>query len=202
MTYQRTVTYILLVAGAIILGGEYFLVRWYPGHKQRVADAALELLPYQNDGLGIQMKVAAGIYGKVEVYPGGIEIYRPSLFEKGPSITLTTQANTTGFSMFSPQTLADWETAGVQNELSGYDFEHLTINNRDAVMIWQYMPQTQSMQVTARIMAPDRILQAVCDTGNADQAVYTPACDESLKSIVLAGPPSVLSPPPSFTSVN
>jgi len=69
-------------------------------------------------------------------------------------------------------------------------------------MIWQYMPQTQSMQVTARIMAPDRILQAVCDTGNADQAVYTPACDESLKSIVLAGPPSVLSPPPSLTSVN
>ncbi|HLI30169.1 MAG TPA: hypothetical protein VKV79_03585 [Terriglobia bacterium] len=202
MTHQRTVTYILLIAGAIILGGEYFLVRWYPGHKRRVADAALQLLPYQNDGLGIQMKIAAGIYGKVEVYPGGIKIYRPSLFGKGPSITLTTQANTTGFSTFSPQTLADWETAGTQNELSGYEFEHLTINNRDAAMIWQYMPQTQSMQVTARIMAPDRILQAVCDTGNADQAIYTPACDESLKSIVLTGPPSVFSPPPSFTSVN
>jgi len=201
MAYQRTVTYILLIAGAIILGGEYFMVRWYPGHKQRVADAALQLLPYQDDGLGIQMKVAAGIYGKVAVYPGGIRIYRPSIFEKGPSITLTTQANTTGFSEFSPQTLADWETAGVQNELSGYQFEHLTINNRDAAMIWQYMPQTQTMQVTARIMAPDRILDAVCDTGSADQSVYTSACNESLKSIVLSGPPSVLTAP-SLTSVN
>lgn len=202
MSRQRTVTYILLIAGAIILGGEYLLARWYPGHKQRVADAAQQLLPYQNDGLGIQMKIAAGIYGKVETYPGGIKIYRPSIFAKGPSITLTTKANTTGFSQFSDQTLANWETAGVQNELSGYQFEHLTINQRDAAMIWQYIPQTQSMQVTARIMAPDRILEAVCDTGGADQSVYTPACEQSLKSIVLTGPPSVLSPPPSFTSVN
>ncbi|MGH9358799.1 MAG: hypothetical protein ACRD22_08500 [Terriglobia bacterium] len=201
MTRQRTITYILIVAGVVILGGEYLLVRWYPGHKQRVAEAALQLLPYQNDGLGVQMKIAAGIYGQVEVYPGGIKIYRPSIFEKGPSIALTSQANTTGFSEFSSQTLAEWETAGVQNELSGYEFEHLTINKRDAVMIWEYLPQSRSMQVTARIMAPDRILEAVCDTGSANQAIYTPACDESLKSIALSGPPSVLTAP-SLTSVN
>ncbi len=201
MTRQRTVTYILIIAGVIILGSEYLMARWYPSHEQRVADAALQLLPYQNDGLGVQMKIAAGIYGKVDVYPGGIKIYRPSVFEAGPSITLTLQPNETGLSEFSPQTLAQWETAGVQNELSGYQFEHLTINKRDAVMMWQYLPRTQSMLVTARVMAPDRVLEAVCETGSANQAVYTPACNESLKSIVLSGPPSVLTSP-SLTSVN
>ncbi|HLI35530.1 MAG TPA: hypothetical protein VKW70_10825, partial [Terriglobia bacterium] len=63
MNYQKWLLCILIVGGALALAGEYFLVRWYPGHEQRVADAALKMLPYQNEGLGIQMEVAAGIYG-------------------------------------------------------------------------------------------------------------------------------------------
>jgi hypothetical protein len=195
MNYQKWLLCILVVGGALALAGEYFLVRWYPGHEQRVADAALKMLPYQNEGLGIQMEVAAGIYGKVQVYPGGIRIYRPKLFGGGPSITITSKPNTTSSPQFSAQYLAQLETAGVRNELSSYQFEHLTLSGRDAAMIWQYHPRSRTMEVTAQIMAPDRIVTAVCNTGYGNQAVYTQACDKSLRSIKLLGPPSNLIQP-------
>lgn len=192
MNYQRWLILILVVIGAIALGGEYLLVRWYPGHKQRVADAILRQIPYQNDGLGLRMQVAAGIYDKVQVYAGGTKIYHSGLLGGGPSITITSQPNTSGSSQFSAQYMADLETEGERNQLSGYQFQHVTLSERDAVMIWQYDPRTRSMNVTARIMAPDRLLEAVCNTGTANQGVLTRACDESLRSIQLSGPPSNL----------
>ncbi|MGH9469310.1 MAG: hypothetical protein ACRD1N_03075 [Terriglobia bacterium] len=192
MSYQKWLVCILVVAGAIALGCEYLLVRWYPGHETRVRASVLRELPYQNGGLGVQMKVAAGIYGKVQDSLGSVKIYRRALLGGGPSITLTSLPNTTGSAQLSPQYLATLETAGVRNQLTGYQFEHLTLNARDAVMIWQYQPGSRSMRVTARIMAPDRVLEAVCSTGSGNQGLYTRACDESLRSIALAGPPSQL----------
>lgn len=183
---------ILVVAGAIALTVEFLLVRWYPGHKQRVDAGILRMLPYENNGLGVQMKVASGIYGKVQDSLGSVKIYRPKLFGGGPSITLTSLPNTSGSSQLSPQYLATLQTAGVRNQLIGYQFEHLTLNQRDAVMIWQYQPLSRSTNVTARIMAPERLLEVVCSTGSGDQTLYTRACDESLRSIVLTGPPSQL----------
>ncbi len=189
------VTYVLLAAGVIVLGGEFFLVRWYPGHKQRATEAALKLLPYHNDGLGVRMKVAAALYGKVEIYPGGVRIYRPALIESGPSLTLTLEPNTGGESQFSPQTLAAWETSGASKDLSGFEFQHQTINNRDAALIWEYVAQTHAMQLTARIIAPDRILKAVCETGSSNRNLYMRACDETVQTINLTGAPSTLTSP-------
>lgn len=192
---QRVLTYILLIGGAILLTAEYFVVRWYPGHEQRVTEAILNQLPYQNDGLGVQMQVAAGIYGKIETYPGGVKIYRPRLFGGGPSLIVTSEPNPTSASKFSPQYVADVETAGVRNQLAEYQVQNHTIHNRDALLIWQFNPRAQSMNVTARVIAPDRIVQAVCDTGSTKRNVYTQACDQSLLSIKVAGPPSDLEGP-------
>lgn len=184
---QRVLTYILLIGGAILLTAEYFIVRWYPGHEQRVTAAMLTLLPYQNEGLGIQMQVAAGIYGKVETYPGGVRIYRPWLLGGGPSITITSQPNTTSSSQFSPQYIADIETAGIKNQLWDYQVQHRTINDRDALLIWEFNPRAQSMKITGRFIAPDRIVQAVCRTGPSKRATYTQGCDQSLLSVKLLG---------------
>ncbi|MGH9328077.1 MAG: hypothetical protein ACRD2B_15515 [Terriglobia bacterium] len=192
MVSQKWLIVILVIIGVIVLGTETLLVRWYPGHKQRVEAAILRQLPYQNEGLGLQMQIAFGIYGKVQDYAGGVKIYRPGLFGGGPSITISMQPNTSGSAQFSAQYMADLETEGTRNELAGYQFQHLTVNGRDAVLIWDYDSQTQAMNVTARVMAPDRMVQAVCKTGYGHQGVLTRACDESLRSIQLSGPPSSL----------
>ncbi|MGH9446324.1 MAG: hypothetical protein ACRD3O_11445 [Terriglobia bacterium] len=192
MTGQRKVTIIIAIAGAIILGVEYLGIRWLPGHRERSVEAVLEQLPYQNNGLGIKMQIAAGIYGKVENQPTGVTIYRSKLFGAGPSITVTSQPNTTSSSQFSPQLIAQLETAGVRDKITGYQFEHLTLDQRDAVLISQYNTRKRSLDFTARVMAPDRIVQAVCTTGSANPDLYSQACDESLRSIQVAGPPSNL----------
>lgn len=189
---QRKVTIIIVIVGVILLGGEYLAIRWLPGHRERANQALLRQLPYQNNGLGINMRVAAGIYGKVEDQPTDIRIYRPKLFGGGPSITVTSQPNTTSSSQFSPELLAQLETAGVRENLTGYQFEHLTLDQRDAVLISQYDFLQRSLDYTARVMTPERIVQAVCATGSANQDLYSQACDESLRSIQVAGPPSNL----------
>ena len=71
---------VILIGGSGIVGGEYFLVRWYPAHRQRVADEALTLVPYGNTGLGISIEVAKGIYKKAEVLPGEVKLSKPGLF--------------------------------------------------------------------------------------------------------------------------
>jgi hypothetical protein len=194
MSGQRKVTIIILIAGAILLCGEYFTLRWYPSHKERVQQADLKLLPYQNNSLNLQMQVAAGIYGKVRASGTGIKIYRWRILGAGPSITITSQPNPSNGSQFSPVLLAQLETAGVREGLLGYQFQHMTLDNRDAYLVWQYDPISRSMNVRAQVMAPNRVLNAACNTGSSDLDLYTEACEETLKSIQLSGPPSNLPP--------
>jgi hypothetical protein len=189
---QRKVTIGIVVIGAALLASEFFLIRWYPGHKERKEQQELSLLPYQNSGMGLQMHIASVIYGKVREGSQGITVYRPRLLGRGPSIVISLKPNTS--SQFTPELLAKLETAGVENNLLGYNFQHLTLDNRDAILISQYDVASKSLNITAKVLAPDRMIEAVCNTGSgAEQELYTEACDESLKSIQLSGPPSNLS---------
>ncbi len=181
----------IVVIGVGVLLGEFVLVKWYPRHQADVADAAQKLLPYQNQELGIDMQVAAGIYGKVENVAGGVRIYRPKMFGNGPSLTIISQANPDGAAAFSAQLLAEWEAAGANQNIPRYSFEKTQINGRDAALVWQF--KDVAMLVTAHIISPDRIIQADCTPGVEDENTYMQACDETLRSIKLAGPST---PPP------
>lgn len=196
MGYQKWVTVAIVVVAAIILGIEYLAVRWYPAHEQRTESAALQQLPYQNERLGIQMQVASGIYGSVSDFAGGVKIYRSHFFGSGPAITITSTPNPDGASRFSDQLLAEIETEGSRKGIPNYQFQRLTLYGRDAYLVSEYNPQSGSTDVTAHILAPDRIVQAVCDTGGKHQDVFTQACTESLKSLKVTGPPSNLPQPP------
>ena len=105
MKTQLWLLLVIVLGGAGALAGEYLLVKWYPRHQQKVADEVLTLLPYRNDTLGVEMQVAAGIYGKVEGFPGGVKIYRPKFWSVGPSLTITSQPNPDNAAEFSPQIL-------------------------------------------------------------------------------------------------
>jgi hypothetical protein len=181
---------ILLIGGGIV-GGEYLLVRWYPTHKAAVIKETLALTPYKNDGLGFEMQVAAGIDEKVEPFAGGVRIFSPRFWSIGPSLTLTSQPNPDQSSEFTPQDLAIWETDGTLHELPRYHFEHTRINDRDAVLIWQY--KNREMLLTARVISPDHIVEVSCTPGRAEEDLYMQACEDSVKTIKVAGPPS---PPP------
>jgi hypothetical protein len=188
---QRKVTIGILVVGAILLSAEFLLIRWYPGHQERSQQQALKLFPYQNSAMGLQMDVAACLYGRVrDSGVKGIKISRWGLFGKGPSITISLKPNSSA--QFTPELIAQLETAGVRENLLGYQFQHVTLGSRDAILIWQYDEHSRSMNVTAQVLAPDRMIEAVCNTGTGDQDLYTEACNESLKSIQLSGPPSNL----------
>jgi len=178
---------ILLVVGGII-GGESLLVKWYPQHQAEVVKETLALKPFNNDGLGVEMQVAAGIDEKVEPFTGGVRIFSPRFWSTGPSITITSQPNPDGSAEFTPQQTAIWETDGVQHNLQRYQFEETRINGRDAVLIWQSLHRT--MQLTARVISPDRIIEVQCTPGSAEEVLYMQACDESVRTIKVAGPPS------------
>ncbi|HTV54995.1 MAG TPA: hypothetical protein VMI06_08760 [Terriglobia bacterium] len=190
MSGQRKVTVGILVIGAALLTTEFLLIRWYPGHQEREQQQALKLLPYQNSAMGLQIDVAAAIYGKVRDSGKEVTISRWKLFGNGPSIAISLKPNSSA--QFTPELLAQLETAGVRNNLLGYQFQHMTLGTRDAILIWQYDEHSRSMNVTAHVLAPDRMIQAVCNTGSGDQDLYTEACNETLKSIQLSGPPSNL----------
>jgi hypothetical protein len=187
---QLIVGLAILVIGGGIVWCEYFLVKWYPGHKEAVKEETLKLLPYKNDSLGIEMQVAAGLYEKVKPFPGGVRVFAPRFWSIGPSLTLTSQSNPDQSVEFTPQILAKWQTLGVTEDIPRYHFERTRINNRDAVLIWQY--KDRAMVLTARIISPDRIVQADCTPGRADEDLYMQACDESLRTIKVAGPESPL----------
>ncbi len=167
------------------------MVKWYPGHVAAVTSETLRLIPYKNDGMGIDMQVAAGIDKKVEISPGEVRIYSPRLISTDPSIAITSQPNPDQSAEFTPQTLAVWETDGTLHHLPRYQFEHTRINDRDAVLIWQSVDR--HMMLTTRIISPDRIIEAKCTAGGGDEDLYMQACDESVRTIKVAGPPS---PPP------
>ena len=196
---QLIVALAILLIGGAALGGEYLLVKWYPAYRQHVADTTLKLLPYSNDGLGIEMRVAAGIYGKVENFPGGIRIYRSELLGQGPSVTITWQPNPDGATAFSPQIMAQWEAMGADQGIPRYEFQRAQINGRDAALIWQL--QGSAMLMTAHIISPDRIIQVNCTPGDEEETLYLQACDETLRSIKLAGPLPPPSGPPSLENV-
>lgn len=191
---QLTVGLGILLIGGILVGGEYFLVKWYPGHKQRVADEVLALKPYQNQQMGVDMQIAAGIYGKVEPFPGGVKISRSKFMSVGPSLTLTTQPNPDKTFEFTPEILAKWQVRGTYEEIPRYTFEHTKIQNRDAVLIW--LQKDRMMHLYAHIISPERIVEADCTPGKADEALYLQACQESLSTIKVAGP----EPPPENSS--
>lgn len=136
------------------------------------------------------MQVAAGIFGKVEKFAGGVNISRDRFWGEGPSLTITSQPNVDHAEEFSPQILAIWETDGVLKNIPRYRFDHTKLAERDAVIIQQY--KDHALRLTAHVISPDRIVVADCSTGSGDQALLLEACDESLRSIKVAGPPPAL----------
>jgi hypothetical protein len=188
--FQLVVGLGILLIGAGVLGGESYLVKWLPKHRARLREETLKLLPYQNASLGVEMEIAAGLYGKVESFPGGVRIWRPKFWSIPPALTITAQPNPDGNFEFSPEVLAKWQTQGVYEEIPRYHFEHTKINNRDAVLIWQY--QNRAMLLTARVISPERIVEVACTPGREDEDLYMQACDESVHTLKLAGP----QPPP------
>jgi hypothetical protein len=186
MRIQLWLLLVIVFGGAGALGAEYLLVKWYPRHQQRVADEVLTLLPYRNDSLGVEMQVAAGIYGKVEGFPGGVKIYRSKFWSVGPSLTITSQPNPDNAAEFSPQILAKWESQGAIEEIPRYHFERTKINNRDAVLISQLGHRT--MLLTVHIISPERVVEVDCTPGLADEDLYMQACHSSVETMRVAGP--------------
>lgn len=189
----------LFALGIIVIGGgalaaEYILVKWYPYYHGYQSQKVLAMLPYRNDNLGITMKIAAGIYGKVEEFPGGVRIYRPRFWSNDPTLILTSQANPGHSDEFSPQIMARWETKGTYQDIPDYRFEQTKIQNRDAALIWQH--QGPSMLLTAHIISPDHIVEANCTPGSSDESLYLQACESSIRSISVAGPASQPKPVP------
>lgn len=196
MLSQKWATVIIVVVAAIVLGTEYAIKRWYPAHVQHLEDAALKPLPYQNASLGLKMQVSAGFYQHVAGAADGVTISRSSILGGSPSIALTLLPNPDGASVFTEQFLDHAESTDPASDVSGYNFEHIHLAGRDAYMITRPDPRAKTTVITARIIAPDRIVQAVCSTGGARQDVFTEACTESLTSIALSGPPSKLQQTP------
>jgi len=178
----------ILLFGGGIVGGEYFLVKWYPQHKENVKKETLALTPYNNDGLGFEMQVAAGLNEKTEVFFGGVRISSSRFLSKGPSLTITSQPNPDQSAEFTPQQLAIWQSDGAQHNLWRYDFAHTRINDRDAVLIWQW--KNGAMLLTARVISPEHIIEANCTPGSADEVLYLQACEESVRTIKVGGTPS------------
>lgn len=181
----------ILVIGSGVVAGEYFLVKWYPIHKENVRKETLTATDYRSDAMGFELQVAAGINRKVEPFSGGVRIYAPTFWAAAPTLTITSRPNPDQSAEFTPQELAIWQTDGVQHNLWRYDFQQAQINDREAVLIWQY--KDRAMHVMARVIAPDHIIEADCTPGSADEALYLAACEESLHTIKVFGAPS---PPP------
>ena len=180
----------IVIIGAGLVGGEYLLVKWYPGHHQRVSDATLKQHPYHNDALQIDVQIADGLSGNPEAFPNGVKISRSKFWSVGPSLTITSQPNPDQTWEFPPEVLAKWESRGVTEDLPLYHLEHAKINNRDAMVIREL--KGRFMHLTARIISKDRIIEADCSPGAEDETLYMEACDETLRSIKVAG----AEPPP------
>lgn len=200
MRTQLLVAIAVLVLGGFIVGGEYFLVRWYPRHQRNVAEKTLNLLPYRNDGLGIEMQVAAGLYGEVQDFPGGVRIRRPMFWSVGPSLSITSEPNPEHTSEFSPTLLAKWETRGTYEGIPQYSFEHTKIMNRDAALIWEL--KDRYMYLTARVISPERIIEADCTSGRADEDLFMRACEESVRTLKVAGPEPPAEPTSAVQEIN
>ena len=189
---QLIVGLVIVLGGAAFLGIEYLLVKWYPRHQQQVVEETLRQLPYRSATLGIEMKVAAGLYGKVGDFPGGVKIQRPAFWSVGPSLTITSQPNPDQATEFSPEVLAKWQTQGTLEEIPRYQFDRTKINGRDAVLISQF--KSRSMLLTLRAISPERIIEANCTLGTADEMLFMRACEDSLRSLKILGTESPTTP--------
>jgi hypothetical protein len=187
---QLTVGLGILAIGAMLLGGEFIWVRWAPVHRQHVFDETLKQIPFHNDALGIDVQVAAGIYGKSESFPGGVRISRLGFFGKGPTLTITSEPNLDHTFEFTPEAVAKWMTDGDYLSIPRYHFDQSKIEGRDAVIIRRY--KDHAMLTTARIISSDRFIVAECSTGGDDEELYLQACDDTVRSIKVAG----AEPPP------
>jgi hypothetical protein len=185
----------ILIIGSALAVGEYLVVKWYPGHQQRVSEETLKQRPYHNDALGVDIQIADGLYGNAETFPGGVKITRPKFWSFGPSLTITSQPNPDQTWEFTPEAMAKWQAKGVVEDLPLYHLEHTKINNRDAMLIREL--KGRYMHLTARIMSRERIIEADCSPGGEDEVLYLQACDETLRSIKVAG----AEPPPPQPSV-
>ena len=182
----------ILFIGALVLAGEGYLVQWLPGHRARLREEALKPVPYKNDKLGIELQISSGFNGTTEEFSGGVRITHSKFMGIGPSITITSQPNPDGTFEFDPRALAKWQTDDVYLKIPRYSFVREKINNRDAVIIEQLKDRT--MLVTARVVSPERIVEISCTPGQEDEALYIQACEESVRTLKVAGayPP----PPP------
>jgi hypothetical protein len=161
-----------------------------PGHRERVREEALKPEPYKNDKLGIEIQVSAGLTGNTEDFAGGVRITHPKFMGIGPSITITSQPNPDATHEFDPRDLAKWQTDDVYLKIPRYSFRQLKINNREAVIIEQF--KNRAMLLTARVVSPERIIEINCTPGQEDEALYLQACEDTARSLKVAGP----EPPP------
>jgi len=185
MPSQLVVAVSILIIGGALIGGEYILVRWLPGHRQRVSDETLKQRPYHNEALGIDIQIAEGLFGNAETFPSGVKITRSKFWSIGPSLTITSQPNPDQSWEFSEEVLAKWEARGATEDLPVYHLEHTKINNRDAMLIRQL--EGRYMHLTARIICRERIIEADCSPGGEDEVLYMQACDDTLRTIKVAG---------------
>jgi len=192
--FQLVVGLAILLIGGGIIGGEYYLVKWLPKYREHVRQNTLKPVPYRNDKLGIEIRISSGFIGRIEEFPGGVRITRPRFMSIGPSITITSQPNPEGTFEFDPKALARWQTDDVYQQLSRYRFLRTKINNRDAVFISQY--RDRAMVFTARVISSERIIEINCSPGKEDETLYLQACEETARTLRVAGPEPPAPPPP------
>ena len=191
LSTQWILTIAIVAIGGAVLAGEMYLVNWLPGHRERVRQEALKPVPYKNDKLGIELQISAGFNGKTEEFAGGVRITHPKFMGFGPSITITSQPNPDGTFEFDPRSLAKWQTDDVYLKIPRYSFVREKINNRDAVIIEQF--KDRAMMVTARVVSPERFIEINCTPGQEDEGLYMQACQETVRSVKVAG---AFPPPP------
>jgi hypothetical protein len=121
-----------------------------------------------------------------------VKIYHPQFWGTGPALTITSAANIDHSLELSPQDLAKWETDGVIKQIARYHFEHTQLAGRDAVLLRQYTGR--DMLLTAHAISPDHIVMAECTTGSGDPELLVQACDETLRTLKVAGPKPELEP--------
>ncbi len=176
---------IILLGGGGFIVGEYFLVKLYPVYqKKRVAELS-ELLPYTNEDMGIAMKIAYGIFGDVEKFTGGVRIRRKYFWSVGPSISITSRPNLDGTHKFAPTILAQWQTAGIREEIPQYRFWHTKIHNRDAVLIKLY--KDRGIHLTGKIISPERIIEVDCAPGQEEEDLFLKLCEDTIRNVTILG---------------
>jgi hypothetical protein len=187
---QLIVGLAIVLIGGGVMGGEFFLVKWLPHHRQAVKQETLKPVPYKNDKLGVELQVSSGFMGEVEDFAGGARITRPKFWSIGPSLTITSQPNPDGTFEFDPKMVAAWQTEGIYKQLPRYHYAREKINNRDAVLIWQY--RKRAMELSVHVITSEHLIELYCTPGKEDEEIYMQACEETVHTLKVAGP----EPPP------